>query len=152
MSTLAGIAHASVVVSDMERALRFYRDLLGLVVTDDEDVSGAFVSTVAGLPDVRVRVVLLSAGDPVARVELLQFVSPQGFGAAPPLPALGASHVALLTSDIHALHRSLTAAGVTTVSAPIDNGVHWAMHVLDPDDIRVELLELIAPSDLPAGG
>jgi lactoylglutathione lyase len=152
--TLLGIAHASVVVSDMERSLRFYRDALGLTVTDDDRLTGPFVSAVTGLPGTDVRVVLLSAGDPVARVELVEFRTPSGTGAAPAMPAIGASHVALLTDDIHAAHRAVVEAGGRPVSPPVENGVHWAMHVLDPDDVRVELMQAIGrpgPGPVPCG-
>jgi len=138
---LLGIAHASVVVSEMERSLRFYRDVLGLEVTEDERVEGRFVSAVTGVSGADVRVVLLNAGDAVARVELVEFLAPRSGGLAPDMPALGASHVALLTDDIHAAHRALVAGGARPVCAPVSDGIRWAMHVYDPDGIRVELLQ-----------
>jgi catechol 2,3-dioxygenase-like lactoylglutathione lyase family enzyme len=138
---LLGIAHASVVVSEMERSLRFYRDLLGLEVTEDERVKGRFVSAVTGVAGADVRVVLLSAGDAIARVELVEFLVPRRGGFAPDMPTLGASHVALLTDDIHTAHRDLLAGGARLVCAPVSDGVRWAMHVYDPDGIRVELMQ-----------
>jgi catechol 2,3-dioxygenase-like lactoylglutathione lyase family enzyme len=148
MTKLLGIAHTSVVVADMDRSLRFYQHLLGMTVTADSEVDGPFVSAVAGLPDVRVRIVLLDAGDPVARVELLQFRSPTSSGPAPELPAIGTSHVAVLTDDIHKLHARLTAAHVEAVSPPMNDGRQWAMHAYDPDRIRVELIQVETPSSL----
>lgn len=71
----------------------------------------------------------------------MQFLAPVSAGEAPALPAIGCSHVALLTDAIHDCYRSLVAAGVRTVSAPVSNGAYWAIHVLDPDGIRVELLQ-----------
>jgi catechol 2,3-dioxygenase-like lactoylglutathione lyase family enzyme len=146
MTKLLGIAHTSVVVADMDRSLRFYQRLLGMTVTTDSGVKGPFVSSVAGLPDVRMRIVLLDAGDPVARVELLQFHTPTSSGTAPELPAIGTSHVAFLTDDIHKLHARLTAADVEAVSPPMNDGRQWAMHVYDPDGIRVELIQSETPS------
>jgi catechol 2,3-dioxygenase-like lactoylglutathione lyase family enzyme len=97
---------------------------------------------VAGLPDTRLRIVLLSAGDRIARLELLEFQSPRSGGLPPRLPALGTSHVALWTDDIHAFYELLTDAGVEAVSPPQTNGAVWAMHVLDPDGIRIELMQM----------
>jgi catechol 2,3-dioxygenase-like lactoylglutathione lyase family enzyme len=99
---------------------------------------------VSGLPQARLRIVLLSAGDPVARLELLEFRTPPTSGSAPRLPALGTPHVAFLTDDIHETHAALVAAGVRVVSPPATDGVHWAMHVYDPDGIRTELMQRVA--------
>ena len=97
-----GIHHSSVVVSDMQRSIGFYRDTLGLKLDADEVLSGPFISAVLGYPDCRVRWVTLDAGDPVARVELLQMLSPSGVGSAPQLDRVGGSHVGLVVDDIWA--------------------------------------------------
>lgn len=136
-----GIAHSSVVVSDMERSLVFYRDVLQLAVTDDHEIFGDFLTSVTGIEGARIRVVLLSAGDRVARVELLEYLQPRSTGVAPEPPETGASHVALYVADIHAAYRRLIDADVIAVAEPQSDGAHWALNVYDPDGIRVELLQ-----------
>ena len=41
--------HTGFVVSDMERALAFYRDLLGLNIERDQILEGEFISELVGL-------------------------------------------------------------------------------------------------------
>src|SRR5205085_6587047 len=113
-----GIHHASVVVGDMERSIHFYRDLLGLRLDSDELLEGPFVSAVLGYRDCRVRWVTFDAGDPIARVELLQLLQPEASGAAPPLDRIGGSHVGLVVDDIRAEYERLRREGVQFKSPP----------------------------------
>ncbi len=57
--------HTSFTVSDMERSLAFYQDLLGLEVVADQGGKGGYLATVTGFPDVDMRVVFLRT--PAAR-------------------------------------------------------------------------------------
>ena len=51
------------VVSDMERSLAFYRELLGLKVETDGIREGEDISRIFGYPDAKLRVVYLGTGD-----------------------------------------------------------------------------------------
>lgn len=137
-----GIHHASITISDMQRSLAFYRDLLGLKVTLDERLTGPFISSVMGYPDTDMRVVFLDAGDPSARIELLEMRHPRHPGAAPPLNQVGGTHLALVVDDIKALYRHLTKSGVRCRSTPQEGAAFWALHCPDPDGISVEFVQV----------
>ena len=76
--------HTGFVVSDMERSLAFYRDLLGLSVERDQILEGDFISEVVGYPEARLHIVYLGMGDLRHSVELIQYLNPPGHAVALP--------------------------------------------------------------------
>jgi catechol 2,3-dioxygenase-like lactoylglutathione lyase family enzyme len=74
MAKIERLAHVGIHVQDMERSLAFYRDVLGLQVTDDDSANGmVFLSS---RPDVEHHEVLLCPGRTVGEGELwLQQIS-----------------------------------------------------------------------------
>ena len=51
---MKAVRHFGIVVQDMERALHFYRDLLGLRIKRDMQEEGEFIDTILGLQKVKV--------------------------------------------------------------------------------------------------
>jgi catechol 2,3-dioxygenase-like lactoylglutathione lyase family enzyme len=127
----------------MEIALRFYRDLLGLQVVVDEELSGEQLERVVGLAGAALRVVELQLED--AFLELIEYHAPVAAGVAAPQPnEVGAHHIALVVDDIHDAYTRLGRAGVafTTEPVKITGGAlagSWTTYCLDPDGLAVEL-------------
>ena len=153
-----GVVHVNANCSDLERSLRFYRDLVGLsplTHTSPEPQDGAGF----GLPG-RVRWdawLLHDARGPAApAVDLLEWKEPRPTGR----PYAAANHLGLfrlcLTSpDLGATHARLAAAGVPCLSppavAPIDPAAGVSVRFfcsLDPDGTTVEFLEQPGPPRL----
>jgi catechol 2,3-dioxygenase len=116
------IGHVHLKVADLERALGFYRDILGFEVT-------------ARLPSA----VFLSAGGYHHHLGLNTWES-RG-GSPPPAGTTGLYHVAILYPSRRALaialHR-LRAAGIPLEGAA-DHGVSEAVYLKDPDGNGIEL-------------
>ncbi len=94
------IRHTGIVVTDMEKALKFYRDLLGLKVAKDFKEEGDYIDSISGLSAVRLRMVKLTA-DNGTMVELLQYLShPREAGDNPQICDIGCSHIAFTVNDI----------------------------------------------------
>ena len=53
------LTHLGICVSDLERSLRFYRDLLGCKEVGRLELEGGPVATLNGLPEVKVRAIYL---------------------------------------------------------------------------------------------
>jgi len=72
-----GIHHTAISTGDIERALRFYRDLLGFteVFSSAWEVGTEEVDRIVGLQNSSARVVMLKAGN--ACVELFQYQTPR---------------------------------------------------------------------------
>jgi lactoylglutathione lyase len=144
---LRGFHHSSFTVSDMERSLAFYRDVLGLAVVVDQEPQADYPARVTGFPGAILRIVFLQvAGGDGHRLELIQYKTRAG----EPLPLAtnrpGCAHVCFLVDDLPAVYERLRARGVAFVSAPvpITEGVNRggaAVYLRDPDGITIELLQ-----------
>ena len=62
-----GFWHAGVTVSDMDAALRFYRDLLGLEVESRRELEGAYAGSIVGLEIDSIEAVFLTVPGSDAR-------------------------------------------------------------------------------------
>src|SRR4030042_1321394 len=95
-----GIRHTGIVVTDMAKSLKFYRDLLGMKVDKDFSEEGDYIDSILGLSGARVRMVKLTAEDG-SMIELLQYLShPRKAPASRQLCDIGCSHVAFTVDDI----------------------------------------------------
>ena len=141
--------HVSRGVRDMNSALGFYRDLLGMEVVLDTEMRGEMLDAEVALDGAHIRFVLLRGSGPMPFLELLQYYAPPGErdAAAPRPNDVGAHHIALVVNDIVSAHRVLVAAGVRFTAPPheVDSGAlqgHWTAYCFDPDGQVVELWQL----------
>ena len=140
--TITRVNHTGVSVSDMERSLTFYRDLLELDVIFDSDVlENKRLSSVVGMTNARGRVVWLRAGDTM--IELWQWDNPVGRELASDYNPSdkGVTHFALQTDNVDELYRKVTDAGYHANTAPLDLGLHKTTYIKGPDDEIIEILE-----------
>lgn len=121
------IDHVNIVVADIERAVRFYSEVLGLTRGFEKTLEGAWIDRVTGVPAARAFCVFMEAGresdgKPRTRLELLQFITPEG--AAPAENSLpntrGIRHLAFNVDDLDALIEKLHALNVEIVSEPVE--------------------------------
>jgi catechol 2,3-dioxygenase len=134
----ARIGHVHLKVADLDRALAFWRDVIGLEVQQRMGTQAAF----------------LSAGGYHHHIALNTWES--AGGAWPPPGTTGLYHVALLYPDRPALAvalRRLMQAGVPLEGAS-DHGVSEALYLRDPDGNGVELYRDRPDAEWPrdAGG
>ncbi len=112
----------TIAVRDIEASLRLFRDILGLTVRRDLQLSGEAVNQVLGTSGTTSRIVILQSGDSlIGNVALLAYDD-----APPPAAPAGdlsfdVGDVALImtTADIDATHAALVRAGYPIVSPPI---------------------------------
>jgi len=107
------IDHINIVVSELERSVRFYTKLLGFIVTKRAALEGDWIEAIVGLPGVKADCVYLELPGPGPRLELLCYRAPPGV----PLPGtadantLGLRHVALRVGDIDREYARLRVCG-----------------------------------------
>jgi catechol 2,3-dioxygenase-like lactoylglutathione lyase family enzyme len=142
------VNHTGISVSDMERSLGFYRDLLEMELIFDADVpANDPLSEVVGMKGAEGRVCWLRAGDTM--IELWQWDSPAGR----PLPEdyipadKGVTHYAFEVDDVDALCEKVVAAGFHANTAPKDLGLHKTTYIKGPDNEIIEILEDRATDD-----
>ena len=146
--TVSRIDHVGITVSDLDRALGFYRDVLGLRVIADATVTEPEVAELLGLDSVQLRIADLDSGDGRI-VELIQYVQPKGRRIAYESSDSATAHIAFTVDDLAAVRDRLTSAGATMVSRqPItinepggafDGAI--CFYVRDPDGIILELVQ-----------
>ena len=115
--------HFSFTVSDIERSIEFYRDVLGFHVTNRGEVPGgtkmAFISQD---PDNHHQIAMVEASEPVNHAFML------------------VDHLAFRTgslADLRVLRDRLTAAGVQPI-LPICHGNAWSLYFNDPEGNGLE--------------
>ena len=125
MSEFLAIQHVSVIVADTERALVFYRDVLGLPVDAER-------------PDLGYPGAWFTVG--VQQIHLLELPSPD---PVTDRPAHGGRdrHVALTLRDLDALRRRLDAAGIPYT---LSKSGRRALFCRDPDSNALEFIEVPA--------
>ena len=142
---IKGIHHAAISTSDLDRSLKFYRDLLGFKVTFELDFGEgdevlqrlmALGGKAAG------RLALLRADN--AFIELFQFTSPSPQPVDPRRPVCdhGLTHVCLAVTDIDAEYTRLQAAGMYFHCPVQEFGNLRVTYGRDPDGNVVELLQV----------
>jgi catechol 2,3-dioxygenase-like lactoylglutathione lyase family enzyme len=136
------VNHTGITVSDMERSLVFYRDLLELEVIFDSDVpANDRLSKVVGMEGASGRVVWLRAGDTM--IELWQWDKPEGRDLPEDyVPAdRGVTHYAFEVDDVDDLCKRVVAAGFHANCEPQDLGLHKTTYIKGPDNEIIEILE-----------
>ena len=138
--------HVSITVSDLERSVSFYRDVLGFTPAETSESSGETVSRGVGLENVHLKLVTLTQGD--CLLELIEYISPQGRKEAPQPCDVGSMHIAFEVDDIHRIYEEWSSRGVKFNSPPIRNpeGLSWAWwcYMRDPDGVPIELVQRAA--------
>ena len=140
---MKAIRHFGIVVSDIEKSLHFYRDLLGLKIKIDMLEEGKFIDSISGLTNVKVRTVKMSADDGNL-IELLRYEShkrkPRKNNE---LPNIGASHPAFTVENLDYEYERLKENGVEFNCPPqiSRDGKAKVAFCKDPEGNFVELVE-----------
>ena len=147
---VTGILHTGLTVSDLDRSIAFYRDLLGLELITQWDSSQPYLRAVVGYPDAELRIALLRLPGPAGaaghHIELLEYRRPRGSRGDANTYIPGNGHVAFMVDDLDAIYGDLKAKGVRFKSAPVDithgrNAGGRAIYFFDPDDITLEMIQ-----------
>ena len=142
------LTHLGICVSDIERSLRFYRDLFGCKEVGRLDLEGQPSATLNGWPDVKLRAIYLERDG--WRLELIEFPVPGWIGPQAPRPMnqVGLTHLSFRVDDLDAMCAKIEAAGGgvlwETLLAQPDSPTRVVM-AYDPDGVRFELIQ--SPGD-----
>lgn len=136
------VHHVGVVVRDMDQAMRFYRDTLGLHVHKE-----------ATIQEQGVRAALLTLGD--SEIELLQpIVEDTGVARYLEKRGEGLHHVCFQVDDIERDLNALKRRGTEMIDLETRIGLAGRICFLHPNAMEGTLVELCEPIDeaTPAGG
>ena len=141
---ITSVNHTSFTVSDLDRSISFYRDLLGMELMSLAGRDPAFVEKVTGIPGANLKVAYLQA--PGHRLELIQYFSPPGKKLELQTNNVGCAHLAFNVDDLPKMYADLKAKGVHFKSAPLEvsagpNKGTLTVYFTDPDGITLEFLQ-----------
>jgi len=138
--------HTGLQVADLGRSLAYYRDLLGLEVEAERHVTAPYIGDLVGYEGVSLRVAYLRVAGGEHRLELLEYEGIERHPVDTRTGNPGTAHVCFEVDELESLYERLRAAGFTSVSEPLrpthgPNSGRLAVYAIDPDGIRVELIE-----------
>jgi methylmalonyl-CoA/ethylmalonyl-CoA epimerase len=132
---LKKIHHVGVVVPNLEEAMKFWRDLLGLHVTKSETIQ-----------DQGVKAALLQVG--VSEIELLEPINPDnGVGKFLAKRGGGLHHLCFETDDVEKELNGARAKGVELIDQKPRRGLAGMICFLHPKATRGVLVEYAQPFD-----
>ncbi len=112
------LRHTGIVVSNLNKALHFWRDLLGFSIVKKMYESGAHLDAIMGLNNVKITTIKMSAPCG-ALIELLYFHSHKDKKKWQGKPfSTGYTHIALTVSDLDHTCEKLLNAGFEILSKP----------------------------------
>lgn len=142
------VASVGIVVSDLDRAVDWYRDVLTFEKLTDREATGDSYERLQGVFGLRMRVALMKLGS--ERIELTQYLAPEGR----PIPVDSRSndrwfqHIAIIVSDMDKAYARLREFKVTHASSGPQTLPAWnknaggirAFYFKDPDGHVLEVL------------
>lgn len=139
-----GMHHTGFVVEDLERAVAFYRDVVGLEVRSRYERIGPGIEQVIGYEGTHLTIAHMGAAGGAQTLELIQYLNP------PPdrrptgeRSVLGASHLAIQVDDIEECFERLVAGGAKPLNPPTELAPgRTACYLQDPDGNWLELIQL----------
>ena len=142
--------HIGISVTDIEKSLIFYRDLMGLKIQRIMNENGDFIDKILANSDVNVKTVKLSVNNNTTLIELLEFKKPKPNVERINIENIGASHVAFTVYDLDKCYKILSNKGIKFKSAPQISPDGYAKVVFceDPDGMPVELVQVLNPEIL----
>jgi len=144
MPAIKTIHHTAFTVSNLERSISFYRDILGMKVLWDSVQAGVaykglVCDQITGCPGTEQHLVYLGIGEGI--LELVEY-SPTGKPLKDHKASdVGATHVCFKTDDAQALYEKLLANNVTVHCPPQNRGELSVFYFRDPDGIILEAIE-----------
>jgi catechol 2,3-dioxygenase-like lactoylglutathione lyase family enzyme len=138
--------HTGITVSDLERSVAFWRDVLGFEFSHRTHQAGVLAAEITGVPGAEISLAVLKA--PGHKIELLQYHAPNDRQTENPLRPcdVGSAHVALTVDDLDAVLEAIARSGwqvagtaQTLTTGP--NAGKRVVYVRDPDGTTIEFMQ-----------
>ena len=150
--SVTAVGAIGMTVSDLDRSVEFYSDVLSFNKVGEVEVSGREYDQLQGVFGLRMRVARLQLGDEF--IELTEYLTPKGR----PIPVdsrsndLWFQHIAIIVSDMDRAYRRLRGNKVEHVSPEPQRLPDWnpnaggirAFYFRDPDGHALEILQFPA--------
>jgi catechol 2,3-dioxygenase-like lactoylglutathione lyase family enzyme len=139
--------HTGITVSNLERSLAFWRDVLGFELSHTAHQTGEMASEITGVAgaEIKLAVVKVPGGH---KIELLEYLAPPERKRHVDLQPcdVGFVHVALTVDDLNAIFNAINASGWEAAGKPQTlragpNAGKRVVYVRDPDGTTIEFMQ-----------
>ncbi len=146
MIRITAADHTGITVSNLERSVGFWRDVLGFELSHRAHQTGELAQEITGVPGAEISIAVLKA--PGHKIELLEYLAPANRNQHVDLRPcdVGFAHLALTVDDLDAVLEKITASGwkaagkaQTLQTGP--NAGKRVVYVRDPDGTTIELMQ-----------
>ena len=147
---LKEVMHIGITVSDIERSIKFYRDILGLTLKGQVVMEGKETDALFHMENCKVKIAYLNGSDNIISppIELLEFINHESIKDKPQLNKISTSEICFRVNDIEKMYKHLLKNNVECISPPKEFdftsygfGKSKALYFKDPDGIILELME-----------
>jgi len=140
---ITGVHHVGIIVSNLEKALEFYGDILGAKLLFREEAGPDYLEKGVGIKDASAKMAVIKVGP--GTLELIEYINPRTEAEGLRPCDVGTFHLALGVDDIDKTVEELQKRGVEFTSAPNISGGEfegwvWA-YFKDPDGHQLEVVE-----------
>ena len=146
---ITGVNHYGIQVADLERSVAFYEKLLGVEAELRWVKDHQTVQDLTGYPGLEVHGAALRIPGSEVVFEILEYRNVEKTPVDPATANPGTAHVCFAVDDLQAMYERVRAGGVEFISPPLvpsSGPDRRVVYLIDPDGIRVELLQ--APVNL----
>lgn len=144
---IAGADHTGITISNLERALEFWRNILGFELSHIAHQTGEMAEQITGVEGAELKLAVLKAPGG-HKIELLEYLAPPDRKQVALRPCdIGHVHVALLVDDLGAILERIAVSGWKAAGKPQTltkgpNAGKRVVYVRDPDGTTIEFMEL----------
>src|SRR5262249_28943860 len=144
---IIGADHTGITVSNLERSLVFWRDVLGFKLSHTAHQKGELAREITGVDGAEIKLAVLKAPGS-HKIELLEYLAPADRKRASLRPCdVGSVHLALLVEDLNAALDRIAVSGWKTAGQPQiltkgPNAGKRVVYVRDPDGTTIELMQI----------
>jgi catechol 2,3-dioxygenase-like lactoylglutathione lyase family enzyme len=141
--------HTGITVSNLERSLEFWQNVLGFEFSHRAHQTGEMVEQITGVKgaELKLAVVKASSGH---KIELLEYLAPADRKKVDVRPCdVGSVHLAFTVDNLDAVLQKIAASGWKAAGKPQilsvgPNAGKRVVYVRDPDGITIEFMELVS--------
>ncbi len=150
---IVAVDHTGFTVSNLERSLAFWRDVLGFELSHRPHQTGDLASEITGVAGAEIAIAVLKGHG--HKIELLEYLAPAERKHYAPRPCdVGSVHVALVVDALDAVLERIAASGWKAAGEPQTlqagpNAGRRVVYVRDPDGMTIEFMQ--APPPLAGG-
>lgn len=138
--------HTGITVSNLERSLAFWQDVLGFELSHTAHQKGELAEEITGVAGAEIKLAVLKTPGG-HKIELLEYLAPPDRKRVHLRPCdVGSVHIALLIDDLDAVLQRIAASGWKAAGKPqiLESGPNAGKRVIyvrDPDGATIELMQ-----------